>query len=190
MGNNFIDNRPQELCKMCGRCCRCSTTFNTYEELIKLKEEGDEGAKDFLEIFEPFDSIEEARKQDEKLVDNIIEKIKTDNLLDPEKITFYKCKYIKENNLCGIYEERKELCRRSPSSAWAIVPPGCGFEDWLAEKREEIKQKVIKQKENLVIAQGLLQEAVTQQQKERIQITIKNIQETINSFTKYGAKDW
>lgn len=192
--NNFIESRPQKLCLMCGRCCRMSTTPIPYEELKILAEQGDEGAKDFLELFEPYESIEEARKIDARIVDNIMNALNENNIYDnsynKNNIKFYKCRYIQDNNLCGIYQYRKELCDRFPSSPWAVAPPGCGFEGWLAEKREEMVQKVRKQKENLKIAERLLEEAETDEQKERIKITINNIKETINVFAKYGANDW
>jgi len=188
--NTFLESRPQSLCLMCGRCCRTVTAPISYDELKQLVNDGDEGAIDFLEIFEPYDSIEAARTSDERTVNNVLQAIQTDDILTKTDITFYKCKHLLENNLCGIYENRKELCDRFPSSPWAIIPPGCGFEKWLAEKREEKRQAIREQKENLIYAESLLTEAITEQQKERIQITIDNIRHTISLYAKYGANDW
>lgn len=188
--NSFLDSRPQSLCLMCGKCCRVATTPIPYQELKQLAKDGDEGAIDFLDIFEPYPSVEEARKADAKTVDNIILAIETDDIHTKNNITFYKCKHILENNLCGIYKNRKELCDRFPSSPWAIVPPDCGFKEWLGEKREQIKVLVRKQKENLKIAESLLPEAVNPQQEERIQSTIEKIKRTIEFYSKYGSKDW
>lgn len=194
LNNNFSNFnsqiKPQSLCKMCGKCCRVVTTSNKYEKLKKLKEEGDIGAIDFLEIFEPYDSIEDAIKQEEQTVENILKIIKKDDIFNEKDITFYRCKFLKENNLCEIYNERKELCKRFPSSAWAIVPPGCGFEDWLAEKREEIKKKVIQQKKNLLEVEELLKNAKNDDERKRIEVTRNNIKNTINAFSKYGAEQW
>ncbi len=121
----FYETRPQRLCLMCGRCCRCATTSTTYPELQKMVEEGDESAKDFLSIFDPYSSPDAAREVDKLIVDNVFEKVETMVEEHPE-ITFYRCKHIQDNNLCGRYETRPELCGRFPTSPWSIVPPGCG----------------------------------------------------------------
>lgn len=188
--SDFLESRPQRLCHMCGRCCRVSTTYIPYEELKSLAEQGDKGAIDFLEIFEPYESVEAARAVDKSTVDNILKAVNEDGILKEKDITFYKCRYILDDNLCGIYENRKELCSRCPSSPWCVVPPGCGFEGWLFQKREEIKQKIRKQKENLLLAQTYLHEAVTPEQIARINLTIDNIKKTIRAYEKYGSHNW
>lgn len=188
--NDFIESRPQRLCTMCGRCCRVSTTYIPYEKLKSMAEQGDIGALDFLEIFEPYESTEAARAVDKSTVDNILTAIQDDDIWQENDITFYRCRYILDDNLCGIYQNRKELCSRCPSSPWAVVPPGCGFEGWLFQKREEIKQKIRKQKENLLLAQTFLKEATTPEQIARINMTIDNIKKTIDSYAKYGSANW
>lgn len=190
----FIENRPQELCKMCGMCCRCVSIPIPYDELKQMQENGDEAAMDFLELFVPYDSFEAIPNVDKGTAENIINSLKFGTLPGDEEIlpniTFYRCRYIKDDNLCGIYQNRKELCDRFPSTAWAVHPPGCGFTDWLAEQREDIKQKIRQQKENLTIAQKLFDEAITDEQKERINQTINNIKNTIEAYAKYGSADW
>lgn len=192
--NTFIESRPQELCLMCGRCCRMSTAPLPYEEMLSLKEQGDKGAIDFLDLFEPYESIEAAREIDARIVDNIINSLRNSNFYgeayNEKNLTFYRCRYIQDNNLCGIYENRRELCDRFPSSPWVVAPPGCGFEGWLAQKREETVQKIRKQKENLLIVEELYASATTDAQRARIKITMDNIKDTISYYEKYGAKDW
>ena len=131
INDEFVKSRPQRLCHMCGKCCRISTTPYPYEELKAKVEEGHEGAIDFLDIFEPYPSIESAREVDAGIVDNIINGLKEDNNYDEKTLTFYRCRYIMDNNLCGIYLNRKKLCDNFPVSPWAVVPPDCGFEGWL-----------------------------------------------------------
>lgn len=192
--NNFLESRPQRLCHMCGRCCRMSTTPITYEEMQVMAAQGDKGAKDFLELFIPYESIEEARLVDARIVDNIVNALNNSNIYgdayNEKVLKFYRCRHILDNNLCGIYQNRKELCDRFPSSPWAVIPPGCGFEGWIFQKREELKQKIRKQKENILFAQTLLAEATTPEQKERINTTIENIKNTISLYAKYGSEDW
>lgn len=190
----FLEPRPPELCKMCGKCCRCVTAPIPYKELKKLAEENHEGAIDFLDIFEPYESFDSISEIDKPTVLNIIESIEKKSLPDEKNtvdtITFYKCKHIMDNNLCAIYQNRKNLCDVFPSSPWSVVPPGCGFENWLFEQREKVKQKIIKQKENLEIAKNLLNEATSEYQVERTKQTIANISKTIKAYEKYGAADW
>lgn len=172
---------------MCGKCCKTVTTAYTYEEIKELYNQGDEGAIDFLDIFEPYPSIEAARADSPDIVDNIIK-----NVEDPEdakKMTFYKCKHLLADNLCGIYKNRKDLCDVFPSTPWAVVPPGCGFEGWLFEKREEIKQKIRKQKEVLLSLEILLQTA-NPELTVKINDSIEKIKNEIKSYAKYGSSDW
>ena len=185
---DFFEERPQRLCKMCGKCCKLSTTTLPYNELKTMCDEGHEGAVDFLRIFEPYDSIEEARKNSPQTVDNIVKSLEN-NPEARKSLTFYKCKYIQDNNLCGIYQDRPELCDRFPASPWAVVPPGCGFEGWLFQKSEALKQKVRKQKENLLDFEIMLQTA-TPEQAEKIQAAIEKTKNIIESYSKYGSADW
>ncbi len=186
----FIKSRPQSLCLMCGKCCKVSTTTIPYEQLKTLAESGDKGAIDFLDIFEPYKTIDAAKKVDEKTVNSILDLIKTYDATDETTLTFYKCKHLLDNNLCGIYNERKDLCNRFPSSIWAIIPAGCGFEGFLFQKREELKQSIRKQKENLLTLDLLFEESENEEQKEKIEQLKEKIEKTIESYAKYGSKNW
>lgn len=187
---DFIKSRPQRLCHMCGRCCRMSTTPLPYEELKAKAEEGHEGAIDFLELFVPYPSLEVAREADAEIVDNIINNMKKDGIYDEKKLTFYRCQHIMENNLCGIYQDRKKLCDRFPSSPWAVFPPGCGFEGWLFQKREERKQKIRKFKENIMDFEIMLGKEQDPAQIAKINEAIEKTKSIIEFYSKYGSSDW
>lgn len=187
---NYLSRRPQHLCHMCGRCCRVVTTTKPYEELKRLFDEGDEGAKDFLKIFEPYPSIQAAREVDAELVDNVIEQMKEDGTYEEDKMTFYGCKYLLDNNMCSIYEERPALCRHCPSTPWVIVPPGCGFEGWLFMMREEDKQKVRKAKEDFLELQLLKKKTANPEVLKKIASVEHKIQSTIDCYKKYGSEFW
>lgn len=188
--DNYLAMRPQEFCNMCGRCCRVVTTSKSYEELKALQAENDEGACEFLKIFVPYPSIEAARAVDKELVDNVINLLIEDGNYDETKMTFYGCKYLREDNLCSIYEERPVLCRHCPSTPWSIVPPGCGFEGWLFLKREEAKQKVRKAKEDLLELKLLKTKNPTEDILKKISSVEHKIQTTIDMYKKYGSYDW
>lgn len=188
---NYLKKRPQSLCKMCGKCCRVVTnTKYTYQEIKRLSREGNEFAKDFLKIFEPYPSIEAARAVDAGIVDNIIKHLKMDNNYDEDKMTFYKCRYLLDNNLCSIYEERPTLCIHCPSSGWVVVPPGCGFEGWLFLQREEDKRKVRRAKEEYLELQLLKKKTKDPEILAKIESVEKKIQHTIDIFKAYGSSDW
>lgn len=185
--NEFINSRPQRLCLMCGRCCRMSTTQFSHQELTKLAEEGDQGAIDFLDIFVPYESVEEARKLDAPIVNNIINNLDKDKR---EDVTFYHCKHIQDNNYCGNYENRRDLCRNFPSTAWAVAPPGCGYEGWLFQKQEEIKAKVRKWKESILEYKAELNNEKAPEIRAKIELVIEKTQKLIDSYAKYGSADW
>lgn len=187
--DKFIESRPQRLCLMCGKCCRVATIPVSHQELIELAKNGDESAQDFLAIFEPYPSIEAAREVGSKIVDNILKHLP--NVSEkPNEITFYKCKYIGDDNLCGIYQNRNEVCKRFPSTPWAVIPPGCGYEGWLFQKREEWKQKIRKQKEALLELEVQLKRVSDPEMIKKIEEAIAKTKTIIESFAKYGAHDW
>ncbi len=193
IANKFLKSRPQRLCHMCGKCCRVAVTPKTYEELKKSAELGDESVIDFLRVFEPYASADEAKKVSKETVENILNALSETSEYDEKTFTFYKCRYIMDNNLCGIYEDRPSLCDYFPSSPWAVVPPNCGFEGWLFQKREEKKQKIRKFKEDILSLEVSLRELQVQnnfKQAEKVEEMIGKLKKTINLYSKYGSQDW
>lgn len=187
---SYLDKRPQHLCHMCGRCCRVVTTTRTYDELKSMADAGDQGSIDFLKIFEPYSSLQEAREVDAGVVDNVIQRSCVEGNLDKESLTFYKCKYLLSDNKCSIYEERPALCRHCPSTPWAVVPPGCGFEAWLFLKREEAKQKIRKAKEDLLELKLLRTKMKKPEDLQKIDAVVHKIYGMIESYKKYGSENW
>lgn len=187
---NYLAKRPQHLCHMCGKCCRVVTTSISYAELKQMEQDGDKGAVDFLSLFVPYDSIESARNVDAGVVDNIINRLKSDGSFDENGITFYGCKYLQDNNLCSRYETRLDLCKHCPSTPWSIVPPGCGFEGWLFWQREEIKQKIRKSKEELLELKLLRMRTKDENTLQKIDIVEHKIQRGIDFYKKYGSENW
>ena len=76
-----------------------------------------------------------------------------------------------------------------PLSIWDKMPEGCGFEGWLFQKKEEIKQKIRKQKE-LLLSLEVMVKTVTPEQAEKLSESIKKIKKTIESYAKYGSENW
>ena len=187
---NYLDKRPQSLCKMCGKCCRLVTIPYTFEHVKNLAEEGDERAKDFVDLFEPYESVDAARRIDNDTVENVIKLFKLDGKYDENTLTFYHCRYIQPDNLCSNYNNRRILCKHFPSTPWAIVPVGCGFEGWLFWKREEIKQRVRKEKEELLELQYLKKKINNEDTLKRMNQVEQKLQHNIDMYKKYGSEDW
>ena len=187
---NYLAKRPQHLCHMCGKCCRVVTTSIPYAQLKSMAAKGDKGATDFLSLFEPYPSIEAARSVDAGVVDNIINRLKSDGKFDENNITFYGCRFLQDNNLCSRYETRLDLCKHCPSTPWSIVPPNCGFEGWLFWQREEIKQKIRKSKEELLELKILRMKTTDKEVLKKIDTVEHKIQRSIDFYKKYGSENW
>ena len=177
----FLERRPDNLCKRCGKCCRVSTTKKNYEEIRKLAENNDKEAMDFLEIFEPYENIEEAKKAGKETVENIN---------DYENRTFYRCKFIGNDNLCTRYEARKEVCKRFPSSPFAVVPPECGYKEWLEQEKMKIVDKVLELKKDRNNYLSELNEDISDYRRELLKNLVISIEQYIKIYEDYGSKDW
>ncbi len=187
---NYLDKRPQSLCKMCGKCCRLVTIPYSFDHVKKLADEGDERAQDFVDLFEPYESVEAAKRIDNDTVENVIKLFKLDGKYDEKSLVFYRCRYIQPDNLCSNYNNRRILCKHFPSTPWAIVPVGCGFEGWLFWKREEIKQRVRKEKEELLELKYLKKRTKDEDTLKRMNLVEQKLQRNIDMFKKYGSEDW
>ena len=181
---------PQYLCKMCGKCCRSITSNYTHAELEKMAEDGSDEARVFIDIFKPFLSIDEARKIVPEQIDQILEELKISENFDINKVTFYYCKHISDDNKCGIYNQRPECCKRAPNNGWSCMPPGCGFEGWQFEQREKTKQKVRKLKEYLVTARAIAEDGNIPGKNMTVKELEKIIEIKIKPWEKYGSKYW
>lgn len=176
----FLDRRPQRLCKMCGKCCRVVTASLPHDELLKKAQEGDKESLEFLELFEPFESIEAAKAVDKDIVENIP---------DYQNRTFYTCRFLK-GNLCSRYQNRLNVCKRFPSSPWAVIPPGCGFEGWLFVEREKIMKYVRGLKEEQIEYKMMQKISNDPLKIEKLQKLIDALDKNIKLFDKYGSEKW
>lgn len=184
-------SRPQHLCKTCGRCCRAITTSYTHDELKKFAEEGDDEARVFVEIFKQYPSVEEARKVVPEHIDQVLATLKQSKVVDVDKVTFYYCPHISENNLCGIYETRPECCRRAPRHGWSLMPPGCGFEGWQFEQREKHKKTIRKLKEHLYLMETLYgEDGMIPDKGITVREFKESIEKRIRAWERFGSMHW
>ncbi|MGE0199970.1 MAG: YkgJ family cysteine cluster protein [Candidatus Melainabacteria bacterium] len=131
-----------DMCHKCGKCCRSATTYHSREKLAEMAAAGDEEALAFLEIFEPYATIEDARQVVPEQVEQVLHIVNTRDDMKLEDVTFYHCRYVTPEGLCGIYERRPRCCREAPAHGWSAMPPGCGFEGWQFLQREKQKRMI------------------------------------------------
>ncbi len=185
-----LEERP-DLCQKCGRCCRSATTYHSYKELLKMVEEGEQEAIDFLEIFEPFPSIEEARKVVPEQVDQVLRVLSDREDFDINDVTFYHCRYVTEEGLCGIYERRPRCCIDAPYHGWAVMPPGCGFEGWQFRQRETQKADIRKLKEVQFQMEMLSDDGIHMPTRNMTLDELRaSINEAIRPWVTFGAEYW
>jgi len=125
---------PQHLCKQRGICCKVATFKGSlsHAEINALANdptaEGHESARDFIALFEPYDSQEAVRAIADEFVDRV-RAVAERKGEDPEKISFFACRYVQPDGRCGIHEDRPVGCRVYPfPHKNTIFHPGCGFE--------------------------------------------------------------
>lgn len=181
---------PQYLCKMCGKCCKSIATEHTYEELQEMTKNGSEAARVFIDLFKQYPDVEEAGKHVPEQVDQVLEELSHQEAFDIDKVTFYYCPYLSEDNKCGIYETRPDCCKRAPNNPWSCMPPGCGFEGWQFEQREKIKKEVRKIKEYLVAAEAATEDGIVPGKDISIEQLRKLVDQKISPWKKYGAELW
>jgi Fe-S-cluster containining protein len=186
-----MDPSVSDLCHKCGRCCKVATTFNSQKNLLRMAAQGEQEAIDFLEIFEPFDSIEDARAMDPDQVEQVINLIKSRDDMDLADLTFYHCRYVTQDGLCSIYERRPRCCREAPYHGWAAMPPGCGYEGWQFQQREKHKRMVRDLKTELyTFAQMALEREDPAQALTELRSLKATVEEKLKPGKRYGADFW
>lgn len=183
------DDFPQYLCNTCGKCCRSIVTPYSYDELKKMSDNGEEEASVFINIFKPYESIEEARKVVPEQVENVLNEFSAKNF-DINKVNFFYCPHITDENLCGIYQIRPNCCRRAPRHGWSLMPPGCGFEGWQFEQREKHKKTIRALKEYLYMAEMLSDDGKVPGREMTLDELRKLIEEKIAPWERFGSKFW
>ena len=175
---------------MCGKCCTMAVSKYSYEEMIEFSKDKESEAGDFLDVFIPYENLDEPGKISSEYVDIIINKLKEQEKYQQDAPVFYHCKHILPDNSCSIYENRYGWCKRCPAHAWTIMPVGCGFAGWQFALREQIMHAVRKLKEYLYECEILYGE----EQIPSKNMTVKELREIINSkikaYSRFGAMYW
>ena len=184
------DSRPQRLCKMCGKCCTMAVSKYSYDELVKFSESKESEAGDFLEMFVPYENLDEPRKKSPEYVDIIVNKLKEQGKYKEGDKVFYHCRHILPDNRCGIYDKRSTICKRAPAHAWSIMPVGCGFAGWQFALREQIMHDARKLKEYLYECEMLYGNGEIPSQKMTVPQLKELILSKIKPYERFGAMYW
>jgi Fe-S-cluster containining protein len=112
-------------CKRTGSCCKFASSEFSYEELKEKAKNGDNFATQFTSVFIPYDNIEEIKEAFPEYID-----LYSEYLNSEEKVYFYHCPHITDENLCSIYEFRPQICKDFPDNPLALLPPNCGYKAW------------------------------------------------------------
>lgn len=117
--------REKFHCKKTGTCCRLACSKFGYEELKQKAQSGDDYARQFVSVFVPYPNIDEP----EVIFPDYVQLVHR-SLDKDEKLYFYHCPHVSNDNLCTIYENRPQICRDFPHDVLAILPYNCGYYHW------------------------------------------------------------
>ncbi|MBK8191195.1 MAG: YkgJ family cysteine cluster protein [Vampirovibrionales bacterium] len=181
-----------DFCHKCGRCCRSATTYAPYEELQEMAARGEAEAIEFLSIFQPYETLEDARAAVPDQVDQVLREAEHNPDLQGKKLTFYHCRYVTPEGLCGIYETRPRCCREAPAHGWSVMPPGCGFEGWQFLQREKQKRAIRDLKTSAYVIEQMSPDGKTHPL--RPETTLDElramVQKSIRPWKRFGADYW
>ena len=116
------EKREQFRCGMCGACCRLAISEVSPVQLLEKASRGDKYAQEFTSVFTPYEDMSEPEKQFKLYVDLINE--------SGEKVYYYHCNKVTEDNKCPDYENRPSICRDYPDNPIQMLHPTCTFVGW------------------------------------------------------------
>lgn len=118
-------------CSGCASCCKLACSEFSPEELKQKAENNDNFAKQFISVFIPYENEEDARKIYPEYFELLKQEIGTQNI--KEKVYFYHCPKVTEDNRCPNYENRPQICRDFPDNPIGFLPKTCGYNKWKEE---------------------------------------------------------
>lgn len=114
-------------CVGCATCCKLACSEFSYDELKQKAQNGDNFATQFTSVFIPYEDENEPKKIYPEYFELLREK------LEGEKVYFYHCPKLTQENRCSDYENRPAICRDFPDNPLSLLPSACGFCQWKAE---------------------------------------------------------
>ena len=123
----IMDKRENYQCNRCGDCCRLAVSEYSYAQLKQRAMRGDKYSEDFVSVFVPYESEEEAKKVNPEYFELL------NTLVDDQKIYYYYCPKISDDNLCTMYEDRPDICKDFPYNPLKLLPSRCSYNEWKNE---------------------------------------------------------
>ena len=120
--NIITDRRTCFKCGMCGACCKLAISEFSPTVLLEKASRGDKFAREFISTFSPYENEEDAEKQFPLYIQLLKE--------SGEKVYYYYCKKVTEDNKCSDYENRPTICRDYPDNPIQMLHPTCSFIEW------------------------------------------------------------
>ncbi len=114
-------------CNKCGACCRLAVSEYSYNQLKQRAMKGDKFSEDFVSVFVPIESEEDAKKVNPEYFELL------NKLVQEDRIYYYHCPKVGEDNLCTMYENRPFICRDFPHNPLKLLPSECSFNAWKNE---------------------------------------------------------
>ena len=123
----IMDKKNEHECNLCGACCKLAVSGYSYQQLKQRAMKGDKFSEDFVSVFVPYESEEEAKKVNPEYFELL------NKLVEDDKIYYYYCPKLGDDNLCTIYENRPEICKAFPHNPLKLLPSECSFNEWKNE---------------------------------------------------------
>lgn len=126
-------NMPQSLCKQRGICCQVAVFkgLHNQEGVLAMARQDDmdgEMARDFAAIFVPYATQAQVQQLSPEFVERVRDMAEQQGK-DPDRVTFYHCRYVQADGRCGVHEDRPTGCRKYPiPHKNTLFHPGCGYE--------------------------------------------------------------
>ncbi len=100
----------------------------------------------------------------------------------------YTCKHLKEN-LCT-NKNKPDICKNYPSFPFTQLADGCGYEGEIFLKKEKIKHKIRKLKEEKLHYQTLSELTQNKKEQQQYQKLINLNEKAILKYQEYGSENW
>lgn len=123
----ILEYKNNSNCAKCASCCKLACSEFSYDELKQKAKNGDNFAWQFISVFIPYENESEARE----IYPEYFELLK--NKIQDEKVYFYHCSKVTEDNLCPDYENRPQICKDFPDNPIEFLPKSCGYSRWKEE---------------------------------------------------------
>lgn len=121
---SIMEQKNECECNKCGACCKLAVSQYSYEQLKQRAMRGDKYSEEFISVFVPFKSEEEAKAVNPEYFELL------NQLVEDDKIYYYYCPKLGEDNLCTIYENRPSICKDFPYNPLKLLPSECSFNEW------------------------------------------------------------